>query len=958
MATELAKAYVQIIPSAQGIQGSISNALSGEGEGAGESSGKSFASSFGSIAKKALVGLGIGKIIADGVNNASEFETAMAKTSTLFSGTAEEFDALKSQILNLSGSYGVAATTLAEAAYSAESASVPMEQLGPMLESSAKLATAGFTDIDTALSATAKTMNAYGEASMSADDIQKVLIQTQNLGITTVGELGASLANVTPTAAAMGVSFDQVGAAMAQMTAQGVPTAQATTQLRSAMTELGKSGTKADKAFREAAKGTKYAGMSFQEAMSKGANLGDVFGMMQTYADKSGLSMVDLWGSVEAGNAAMMIASDVERFNSNLEQMSTESDVVGEAYGKMANTFGNSMNRLKESAQNFVTTLFEGGDISTSFDNMLSSLGDVGGKLLDWITTGLKTLAENLPSLMSSLLDFGESILDALGKVNWIELGTTIIEGIGGALGELGTRLIGWVTDAIGAVTNGEVDFASIGTAIWNGITSILGTAGELLKTLFEAGRDAVSSIDFSGIGSKILEGVTSLIDSAGNFLKDSFQSGLEAAESRDWPSLGEAIKTGVNLALNGCKFLSEAFSAGADLIKGIDWKNVGTHAEGLIVAGLDGASTLVSTFSDAAANLLSNIEWDKIGTGISGLMETGLEGAGKTLEAGFTAAHDFIMGINWAEVGNEVQSGIGDVWSGLTGFLGGLLGGAGEAVSGIGSGIGSAAEGIGTAIKKLFSGDDAKQAAADLEQAMRDMDQALQDGKTNIEETARNIGACIRYAIEENLTTAQMNTIGSTMISDIEAGVTETESDLYTQLENVGLSAAACFTGVNWSGVGQNIITGIINGINASAWMLIMRMTALAAAAVNAIKSALQIGSPSRVMQDDVGRWIPEGIAMGITQNSGIVEDAMNELAADATATNINGALAAQGRGFGSVADGNLTDGSEGGGLLSRIVEAIKEGMNSVEIVLYMDGQRMGERMDEYLGDEMAVRR
>ena len=56
--------------------------------------------------------------------------------------------------------------------------------------------------------------------------VQTVLLQTQNLGITTVGELGASLANVTPTAAALGVSFEQVGAAMALMTAKGVPTAQ------------------------------------------------------------------------------------------------------------------------------------------------------------------------------------------------------------------------------------------------------------------------------------------------------------------------------------------------------------------------------------------------------------------------------------------------------------------------------------------------------------------------------------------------------------------------------------------------------------------------------------------------------------------------------------------------------------------------------------------------------------
>ena len=61
-----------------------------------------------------------------------------------------------------------------------------------MLEGSTKLAKAGFTDIDTALSATAKTLNAYGLETTEAERIQGILIQTQNKGITTVGELGAT----------------------------------------------------------------------------------------------------------------------------------------------------------------------------------------------------------------------------------------------------------------------------------------------------------------------------------------------------------------------------------------------------------------------------------------------------------------------------------------------------------------------------------------------------------------------------------------------------------------------------------------------------------------------------------------------------------------------------------------------------------------------------------------------
>ena len=163
MATELAKAYVQVIPSAEGITGHLGSVMNGEAESAGKSSGGSLAKSLGSTFKKAFIALGIGKVISDVVGNTSEFETGMAKVKTLFSGTGEEFNQLTEDILGLSSAYGISVQELTDAAYSAESAGVAQNDLIYMLEHSAELAKAGFTDLDTALSATAKTMNAYGD---------------------------------------------------------------------------------------------------------------------------------------------------------------------------------------------------------------------------------------------------------------------------------------------------------------------------------------------------------------------------------------------------------------------------------------------------------------------------------------------------------------------------------------------------------------------------------------------------------------------------------------------------------------------------------------------------------------------------------------------------------------------------------------------------------------------------
>lgn len=1011
MATELAKAYVQIVPSAQGIQGSISSVLSGESASAGQQAGESIAGSLGKKLKGTLVGLGIGKMVMDAIGNASEFETSMAKVSTLFSGDTEQFAGLQTDILNLSSAFGLGATTLAEAAYSAESAGVPMEQLTAMLSGSAQLAVAGFTDIDTALSATAKTMNAYGDAAGSVEDIQKILIQTQNLGITTVGELGASLANVTPTAAAMGVGFDQVGAALAQLTANGVPTAQATTQLRAAMTELGKAGTKADTAFRQAAEGTEYAGMSFQEAMASGANLGDVFGLMQSYADASGLSMVDLWGSVEAGNAAMAIAADVDKFNSNLKQMSTDSDVVGDAYGKMANTFGTSMNRLKESATNFMTTLFQGGDISASFDQLLSSLGDVGEKLIGWITTGLTTLGENLPALMGSLLDFAGGLLSALGTVDWITLGTTIINGIVGALGELGTRIAGLISGAVTDITSGGVDFSSLGTAMLGGFSSIVGSVATVaediltaitgalnpeggenpLSKIFTVGEQEINTIDWEALGENVLSAASGLVNLTGEALAGGFTAAETIISTINWTALGETVGTVANGLVNLTgEALAGAFTAADALIQGIQWEALGETAAAagnsligltgdVLAAGFTAAEALINGIQweaigttiasvgnglisltgdvlaagfTAAESLINGIQWDAIGETAASVANGLTSLTGETLAAGFTAAESLISTINWAglgetvgtvanklieysgealaapfdaafgilkgikwdEVGAAMQSGIGDVWSGLTGFLGGLLGGAGEAVSGIGSGIGEAAEGIGKAIGNLFSGNDAKQAVADLKTMMADLEGAITTGKSTVETAAKDASKVIKDGLESELKADTMTALGDT--------------------------------------AGSSIVTGIVSGVNSTMSVLIETMRSMAQQALAAMKEELGIASPSSVMRDQVGRWIPAGIAEGITQNGDIVGDAMQEMSDELAAADISGIAVRQGRSLGGISGTEVGSEAGNGGITSAL-QGLRNDLRNMRLVV---GQKVfGRAVVDYGGSRLS---
>lgn len=89
MATELAKAYVQVVPSAEGIKGSLSKTLDPEAESAGKSAGKKSGASIGSALKKAIVAAGIGSAIKAAVSEGAALEQNIGGMETLYKDNAD-----------------------------------------------------------------------------------------------------------------------------------------------------------------------------------------------------------------------------------------------------------------------------------------------------------------------------------------------------------------------------------------------------------------------------------------------------------------------------------------------------------------------------------------------------------------------------------------------------------------------------------------------------------------------------------------------------------------------------------------------------------------------------------------------------------------------------------------------------------------------------------------------------
>ncbi|MBE0600235.1 MAG: phage tail tape measure protein, partial [Firmicutes bacterium] len=423
----------------------------------------------GSIAKTSIramatamvaAGAAVAAGVAASIQYGKEYETSMAKVQTMFGDVDVDMDNLNQKMLALSSDTGLAATELGQAMYSALSAGIPvtedMTEATGFLEGAVKLAKAGFTDVDTAVSATAKTLNAYNLDVSEAERIQGILMATQNNGITTVGELGATLAQVTPVAAAMGVEFEYVGAALATMTAQGTPTAQATTQLKTLFAELGKNGTIAAKSLDKAVKGTAYAGMSFTDMTEAGVPLNDILNLMTEYADANSLSVVDMFGSIEAGQAVLALTGEsAETFSKNIEAMGNTAGLVDSAYTTMMDTLEGQTGRLTESAKNLGISIYNGmsgkltdmaglandyiAELQAGFDEggtegLVTALGDVLADMIAQVAAGLPSVVTIvtglLDALVTSLSEEDNKTKIATGLADAVEAAFTLAESV------------------------------------------------------------------------------------------------------------------------------------------------------------------------------------------------------------------------------------------------------------------------------------------------------------------------------------------------------------------------------------------------------------------------------------------------------------------------------------------------------------------------------------------------
>ena len=316
----------------------------------------------------ALAAAGVAKSvkeIADALMECSQaaagFETALAKVSTLADTSVVSMDTIKAQLVSLSGETGVAVESLAEATYQALSAGVD---------------TANVVDfVSTAVDVVTTALNAYGLAGSDAEKVASMLVKTQDLGKTSVGELAATMGRVIPTAAAYNVSLDQLSASYAIITASGTNTAIATTNLGAMFNELASEGGTVATILEE------QTGKSFAELMADGASLGDVISILSDSVDGNSTAFSNLWSSTTAGQAALTLLNQgSEKFNDTLVKMQNSSGAVERNFETMADTTEFAQQRMTTASENLKIAI--GDQLNPALEKVYS----VGADAFTWAT--------------------------------------------------------------------------------------------------------------------------------------------------------------------------------------------------------------------------------------------------------------------------------------------------------------------------------------------------------------------------------------------------------------------------------------------------------------------------------------------------------------------------------------------------------------------------------------------
>ena len=319
--------------------------------------------------------------IIDFAAKARQFNSELANIATLIPGNTQRIREMQYAIEDMSAASGRSLSELSKTTYDIVSAFGDTADTMKILEISSKAATAGLSTTTESLGLLSAVSKAYGDT--SAETIQKISdlgLLTVRLGKTTFPELATAIQKVTPAAAALGVSMEELFAMEATLTGVTGNAEIVSTQLKAAFGKMMSPTEDLIKVFDEL--GVKTG----QEFVAKVGGANEALNAIAQYAEQTNTPLAKLLGSEEAVAAALALTgSQADNFNRKMAEMQNSAGTTETAFGEAANGINkwgfkiNAFAQVWEQLKVSIGRLFESdlGILSVVFNKVVSGITDI-----------------------------------------------------------------------------------------------------------------------------------------------------------------------------------------------------------------------------------------------------------------------------------------------------------------------------------------------------------------------------------------------------------------------------------------------------------------------------------------------------------------------------------------------------------------------------------------------------
>lgn len=448
---ELGKAYVQIVPSAQGIKSALTEMFDEETDGLGEQTGQSIGQELIGTLKKVIVAAGIGKIISDSINMGGALQQSLGGVETLFKDSA---DTVKEYAAQAYRTAGLSANDYMEQTTSF--AASLLSSVSQDTNAAAQLANMAMVDMADNANKMGTDMQDIQNAYQGFAKQNYTMLDNLKLGYGgTQAEMQRLLNDATKIS---GVKYDLGNLAdmysaihiiQQEMDITGTTAKEAATTLTGSFAAM------------------KAAAENVMGNWSTGADLTEP---LQALADTAQTFLVDnllpMIGNVLAGIPEIVYSLVPELLQTGTELLSSLAQGFTEGIPEFFSTALPQLlaftDQLRDNAASFVdaglnliTQLLNGliaglpDLIAYVPDIIINICGVINDNMPKILAQGVSIivqliagLVQTVPSLLANWKKILEAVLSVISAINWLNIGKTILTGVANGVKSMGSSLL------------------------------------------------------------------------------------------------------------------------------------------------------------------------------------------------------------------------------------------------------------------------------------------------------------------------------------------------------------------------------------------------------------------------------------------------------------------------------------------------------------------------------------